>query len=105
MRTTTADALKDVNGAGAETLAFLLVPEFTLIAFASAIEPLRIANRLSGRELYRWILLSKDGGPVRASTGIEVAVQLSLGDAANLTPVPTLVLCSGIHGERYADRE
>jgi transcriptional regulator GlxA family with amidase domain len=93
------------DGSSPETVLFVLVPEFTLISFASAVEPLRMANRMSGRELYRWRLASKDGRPVRASTGIEVAVDLSLADAATMTPVPTVVLCSGIHGERYRDRE
>lgn len=91
--------------AGADTVLFLLVPDFTLIAFACAVEPLRIANRMAGRELYRWQLASKDGRPVASSTGIEVAVDLSLPEAAQLLPVPTVVLCSGLHGERYQDRE
>ncbi len=42
--------------------AFVLVPGFTLLAFASAVEPLRIANQLSQqRPLYRWRLFSKTG--------------------------------------------
>ena len=36
------------------SLVFLLVPNFSMIAFATAIEPLRIANRLLGHEAYRW---------------------------------------------------
>ena len=31
------------------TIVFLLVPNFSMIAFATAIEPLRIANRVVGR--------------------------------------------------------
>ncbi|SAK89299.1 transcriptional regulator [Caballeronia temeraria] len=48
---------------------FLLLPEFSSIGFMSAIEPLRVANRFAG-ELYRWHILSVDGGPVAASNGI-----------------------------------
>ena len=33
---------------------FLLVPGFALMSYASAVEPLRAANVLSGRNLYRW---------------------------------------------------
>ena len=33
---------------------FLLMPEYTLSTFANAVGMLRMANRLSGRELYRW---------------------------------------------------
>jgi len=40
---------------------FLLMPGFSAIGFISAIEPLRVANRFRG-ELYRWHVLSADGG-------------------------------------------
>ena len=44
-----------------------------MIAFTSALEPLRIANRMADRELYGWQIVSRDGGPVRASNGCLVA--------------------------------
>ncbi|WP_340638237.1 hypothetical protein [Salinicola tamaricis] len=31
------------------TLGFVLIPRFSMLAFFSAVEPLRIANRLAGR--------------------------------------------------------
>ncbi len=52
--------------------AFVLVPGFTLLAFSSAVEPLRIANQLSQCPLYRWDVLSETGGPVASSSGITV---------------------------------
>lgn len=52
--------------------AFILVPGFTLLAFASAVEPLRIANQLSQKPLYRWRILSETGEPVASSSGIAV---------------------------------
>ena len=36
-----------------ETVGFLLIPRFSMIAFTAALEPLRLANHISGRELYR----------------------------------------------------
>src|ERR1700722_20570624 len=51
-------------------IGFYLVPDFPLIALASAMEPLRIANRLSGRRLYDWRLISRNGAPERASNGL-----------------------------------
>ena len=51
-----------------EPIGFFLVPKFSMIAFTSAIEPLRSANRMSDRNLYSWRLFSKDGGPVAASS-------------------------------------
>ncbi len=39
-------------------IGFLLIPQFTVIALSSAIEPLRISNRYLGRSShYRWQLL------------------------------------------------
>ena len=46
------------------TLVFFLVPDFTMIAFATALDPLRSANRMLGYEAYRWRLASIDGKPV-----------------------------------------
>jgi transcriptional regulator GlxA family with amidase domain len=43
---------------------FLLVPNLTVIGFASAIEPLRFANMASGRTLYRTLTITRDGQPV-----------------------------------------
>ena len=56
------------------TYAFVLVPGFTLLAFSSAVEPLRIANQLSQQPLYRWRVLSETGAQVASSSGIAVAV-------------------------------
>ncbi len=90
-----------------EVIAFFLVPNFSMIAFASALEPLRIANRLSERDLYRWHVVSKDGGAVRASNGVAVEPELALGDVGpgrRIAP-HSIALCSGLTAERYADRE
>lgn len=52
-----------------KTYTFALVGAFSHLAFANAVEPLRIANRMSGRELYRWALMSEDGTTAMASNG------------------------------------
>ena len=84
-----------------ETIGFLLVPDFSMIAFTASVEPLRLANHISGRPLYRWLLLSRDGGSERASNGIGVLCDHGLDDAPAL---PTVVLCSGIGGHWYDDK-
>lgn len=56
---------------------FLLMPGFSMMGFVSAIEPLRVANRFGG-ELYRWHVLSIDGGPVIASNGMSVNADAAL---------------------------
>lgn len=59
---------------------FLLINNFTLIALATAIEPLRMANQLTGKELYTWQLLSASGETVKASDGIVITPDASIAD-------------------------
>ncbi|HEY0287281.1 MAG TPA: GlxA family transcriptional regulator [Pseudomonas sp.] len=56
---------------------FLLMPGFSMMGFVSAVEPLRVANRFGG-ELYRWHVLSLDGGAVIASNGMSVNADTAL---------------------------
>jgi len=79
---------------------FYLVPEFPMLAFASAIEPLRAANRLRGAKLFDWRLYSRDGSPVRASNGITVAVQAGIDDTS---PLDMLLVCAGTSDARPGD--
>lgn len=88
-----------------ERIGFLLIPSFSMIAFSSAIEPLRLANRCSGRELYAWRLLSEDGGPVRASNGVVVNADVSIKDLRGWEdgrrPLDIVFVCSGIGVEQF----
>ena len=59
---------------------FLLLPKLTLLAFTSALEPLRIANQVSGKELYRWHLMTEEGTPVRCSCGVLITPDTALQD-------------------------
>ncbi|MAQ82317.1 GlxA family transcriptional regulator [Psychromarinibacter halotolerans] len=52
------------------TFLLFLQPEFPLNALVLAVDALRIANQNSGRELFRWMLVSETGGSVRASNGM-----------------------------------
>src|ERR1044072_3168939 len=72
-------------------IGFLLLPQFSIMAFASALEPLRVANRLSRREVYRWTIFSADGLPVPASNGLHLPVDAVAGSADDL---PMLIVCA-----------
>ncbi len=61
-------------------IGFLLVDNFTMIALASAVEPLRMANQLSGRELYSWSTISETGEAVAASDGIRITPDQAMQD-------------------------
>ncbi|MDG3575933.1 GlxA family transcriptional regulator [Rhizobium sp. YJ-22] len=53
-------------------LDLLVLPETNLILFASVIEPLRVVNRIVGRDLYRWTIFSPDGRPAETRSGISI---------------------------------
>ncbi|WP_136255710.1 GlxA family transcriptional regulator [Onishia niordana] len=74
-----------------ERIGFLLLPRFAMVAFFSAIEPLRIANRISGRTLFEWDVISRNGGPVTASNAMALDADHGIEDAP-LTP--SLAVCS-----------
>jgi len=80
---------------------FYLVPEFPMMAFAAAIEPLRSANRLRGDRLYDWRLYSRDGAPVRASNGVDIAVHASIADDA--AALDLLLACAGTRDAASGD--
>ena len=84
------------------TFGLMLVPKFSLIAFTSLVEPMRIANRATGQTLYSWRLLSADGNPVQASNGVEVAVDGTYRSADRLSAA---VICSGIEVPLLDHRE
>lgn len=57
-----------------EYFQFLLVDNFSHLAFSCAVEPLRIANHVTKQELYRWSFASEDGDFAQASNGTETRV-------------------------------
>jgi transcriptional regulator GlxA family with amidase domain len=73
---------------------FVLLEEFTMLCFSAAVESLRIANRMSGRDLYTWVLMSESGAPVRCSAGIEFVVQHELIDVSR---DDTVMICGGVN--------
>jgi transcriptional regulator GlxA family with amidase domain len=86
---------------GPSAVDFLLVPKFSMMAFAAAVEPLRVANRLAGKPLYRWRILTGDGKPVEASNGMSLIADGRLDEAGEK---PRLVVCAGFDPQRYYGR-
>ena len=52
---------------------FVLIPEFSMLSFSTALEPLRMANRMLGRKVYHWRLVTPDGEPAKASAGLTLS--------------------------------
>ncbi|QIB08919.1 GlxA family transcriptional regulator [Pseudomonas bijieensis] len=84
------------------SVGFLLLDDFTFISLASAIEPLRMANQLSGRELYRWFTLGKNAKPVRASAGLYITPDAKMEQASALN---TVIVCGGMNVQDCVSHE
>lgn len=72
---------------------FLLLPKMTLLAFSAAVEPLRIANQVANKELYRWFTMTEDGAPMTCSNFVTITPDMAM------QPLPKEALsfvCSGI---------
>lgn len=81
-------------------IGFLVLNEFSMIAFSSAIEVLRMANYVSGKTLYSWTVFSVDGQPVSSSNGLPTAPLVKYGECDR----PDLVfVCGGTNVTRFVD--
>lgn len=71
---------------------FVLMENFTLLSFASALDALRIANRMSGKTLYEWTFIGENEGVVSCSAGTQFKLDNSL---IELHRDDTVLLCGG----------
>ena len=74
--------------------AFLTLPNYSLIAVANALEPLRMANRLVGKDVYEWSVISLDGRAIDASSGLALTPTDALD---KLDAVDILFVCGGVN--------
>ena len=77
--------------AGSLPVAVLLLENFSMICFASTVEPLREANYVAKYRAYDWRVISPDGQAVRASNGLTVSVDGSIEDVPHC---PMVIVCS-----------
>ena len=79
---------------------FLLLDQFTMIAFASALEVLRMANYLSGKSHYAWTVLTPGGRPVPASNGLALSEATTYEEAG---PLDLVLVCGGTNVQQFVD--
>lgn len=72
---------------------FLLLDRFTMLSFAGAIEPLRIANRVLGRQAYVWKLAGENGRESTCSNGASFRLDMGLDE---IEREDTVLVCGGI---------
>lgn len=63
-----------------EHFSFLLLKDFSHLAFSCAVEPLRIANLVSGKDLYSWSYISENGETATCSNGSVTLVHHGFND-------------------------
>ena len=73
---------------------FVLLQEFTLLSFSSALDCLRLANRMSGMELYSWRVIGEGGNTVACSAGTRFFVD---GELEDIRRNDTVLLCGGVN--------
>ncbi len=84
-----------------QSIALILLPEFTMMPVTSVIEPLRLANRMSDKPLYKWTLHSIDGQPVAASSGI---LTMANGDLETIPADAAVIVCGGLNIQHHTDK-
>ncbi len=62
---------------------------------SSAVEPLRMANRLSGRSFYVWRTIGETGEDVVASDGLSVNAEYSIDDPDVFSDLDIVIVCGG----------
>ncbi|MGL4236675.1 GlxA family transcriptional regulator [Tabrizicola sp.] len=83
------------------TIALLVLPQASILEVASALDPLRNANRQLGHEAYRWRVVSPDGAPVPLTCGIELP---SSGPLAHAVGAEALIVIAGYRLAEVATR-
>ncbi len=72
---------------------FVLLDNFSLLCFSTAVESLRIANRMAGKTLYEWTLIGEGGVSAACSAGTVFQLDDDLGE---MNRDDTVLVCSGI---------
>jgi transcriptional regulator GlxA family with amidase domain len=90
-----------INDASAKApvihIGFILLPEYSMIAFANAIETLRMANYISRQPLYRWSVVNP---ATTASNGLAITAS---SDVAGLVDCEMVFVCGGINVRHATD--
>ena len=80
---------------------FLLLDQFTMLSFACAIEPLRLANTVMGYPVYSWSLAGEGGKEAFCSNGASFHLDMGLEEVDRDDMV---MVCGGMDIQRSATR-
>jgi transcriptional regulator GlxA family with amidase domain len=91
-----------IPGRSPERFGFLLLPRFSALPFTSAMEALRAANRISGKQLYEWTTIGSGQQPCVASSGLRVLPDKTVEE---IERIDNVIVVTGIDVERIDDRK
>jgi len=101
MATPTRKATQTTQDDAPRRFVFLLLDRFTMLSFASAIEPLRIANRVVGEQVYSWALAGEGGVTATCSNGASFKLDMGLEE---IDRDDTLLVCGGIDVQKSSTK-
>lgn len=82
-------------------VAFILIPEFTLMPFTAAVEPLRLANMQSGHQLYQWSTHASSGDEITSSCNLVSKID---GDLDDIPFRSDVLVCGGRDIHKHVDQ-
>lgn len=68
-------------------IGILVVPSYSQLTLAALVEPLRMANTVADRELYRWVICADKQTAVESSSGFKLAVDQDISEVQGLDAV------------------
>ena len=80
---------------------FLLLDNFSLISYACAVEPLRLANRYHSCDFYDWKSASENGKTAECSAGTNFQVDMGLEETNR---GDTIIICGGINVKDHTSK-
>lgn len=91
----------DSNSPYPTRFGFLLLDDFTLISLSSAVEPLRMANRILREDRYAWTTISESGDSVKASDGLSVNADCGIANSDVFRELDAIIVCGGRRIEQH----
>lgn len=83
------------------TIALLVLPQASILEVASALDPLRNANRQLGHEAFRWRIVTPDGAPAPLTCGLSLP---SSGPLSAAVGAEALIVIAGYRLDEVATR-
>jgi transcriptional regulator GlxA family with amidase domain len=83
----------DPKLASLHRIGFWTLSNYSMIALSNALEGCRMANYVTGREVYTWRVLTLDGASISASNGLSLTPTHRISDAG---PLDIVFVCGGV---------